>query len=1242
MTCNVMVLAMADFSFWRNGSGDWMDVSGLNSPDPGWDENGVPSGTMDAIILVQNITVTFSYSGWTVYAFSMQGGDIGLGSTSAILNMTAGSLTMGTSSSVGNVVQTGGMLEFANALPLPSPPNAPKSLDYSHPDQAGTTSAVYNIDQSAGGTIKIDSGALVISGDNTRLAGTVMDAGRTDAGRANLQIAGVVSLASTAVVDVAVMTIFDTGAALKLESDRTFSHTFIMGGQTHLYLQQHSFTLTGPDTIGGAVHDGTLIVNGAGSADALVVTDDAVVEINTTITAKDGFGTWLDIGTGSARDNNLKAGTLSIDAAGTWDMVGSYGATLSDLGVLDIAGTFKRSIAGESVVSGGTVNSSGTIEAQLAASTITFSGGGGTLGGHITGAGTINFGGNYTLGAGVAIDVAQIAMINTGSRLTLAGDVGYAGAFQGGATSTVDLGSHALTLSGSASLTGTFSNGTVALEGSGTASGLTLADAVLTVAGVITQQDGFFNAFWIGTGTAQDGNLTAGTLDIGAAGTWNIIADYGASLSASGSIDNAGLFEKTAGGQSEFSGGTINSTGTIKSEGAGSLLVFSGNTGTWGGHVTGTGEIDVAGNFTLASGIVLDVATFRAGGTITLSDDLSYAGHYLQGGVAQVLKLGGHDFTVSGGDAFISGAVQGGGSMILTGSGTVSQTTVFDGATLDIRGDYEQTVGLEIGFSDLDASVAIAAGATWNITADGSISLTGGSTFTNDGLLKKTSGTQTLVQSGTFDNSGTIEVDTGTLGFFNGSGTIGGILTGAGAIQFGNAYGLENGLSGDIAGIANLGSCTLTIGKAGGTVTLGSASQATTLQNDGTIDQKADLVLKGEVINGANGTYGLGAGNIEGSASVVTNNGMFEKSGGGASTIEGTFTNNNWVVVDGGSLVFSNLDNVGIVQGAITVKNGEATVKADAAGQLTLTGGTGDNLISIFQTPTHIDGGAGDDTLSISKDMTLNADSVANVEHISISGNIFVDLSKLTTGTDILLTGGSFGPAGVRGTQGADTISSVVVDGAVANNTMIGGGGNDTFIVHGFNELVIEDEKAGKDLVKSEADFTLGDNIENLTLTGADNVTGTGNALANIVKGNGGDNALSGAGGRDKLAGGAGDDVLTGGRGLDTLSGSAGDDTFMFAKGDTGKAQKSADLIKDFSDGDTIDLSAIDAVAGTGKDDAFKFVGTHAFTKHAGQLRYATDHGDTWIAGDTNGDAKVDVMIHLDHALQLGKGDFVL
>ena len=78
------------------------------------------------------------------------------------------------------------------------------------------------------------------------------------------------------------------------------------------------------------------------------------------------------------------------------------------------------------------------------------------------------------------------------------------------------------------------------------------------------------------------------------------------------------------------------------------------------------------------------------------------------------------------------------------------------------------------------------------------------------------------------------------------------------------------------------------------------------------------------------------------------------------------------------------------------------------------------------------------------------------------------------------------------------------------------------------------------------------------------------------------------------------------------------------------------------SDGDLIDLSAVDANSLAGGDQAFAFIGTGAFTNVAGQLRYEQVGGNTYVYGDTNGDGIADFMIRVDGPHNLVLGDFVI
>lgn len=118
----------------------------------------------------------------------------------------------------------------------------------------------------------------------------------------------------------------------------------------------------------------------------------------------------------------------------------------------------------------------------------------------------------------------------------------------------------------------------------------------------------------------------------------------------------------------------------------------------------------------------------------------------------------------------------------------------------------------------------------------------------------------------------------------------------------------------------------------------------------------------------------------------------------------------------------------------------------------------------------------------------------------------------------------------------------------------------------------------------------------------------------------------------DSLFGGEGDDVLIGGPGRDFLSGGAGADQFRFSPGDIlGGTVALADVVSDFSqaEGDVIDLGAIDAIAG-GSDDAFRFIGTAAFSGTGGELRTVQHDGYLLLEGDIIPDGIADFAIRFD------------
>jgi Ca2+-binding RTX toxin-like protein len=197
-------------------------------------------------------------------------------------------------------------------------------------------------------------------------------------------------------------------------------------------------------------------------------------------------------------------------------------------------------------------------------------------------------------------------------------------------------------------------------------------------------------------------------------------------------------------------------------------------------------------------------------------------------------------------------------------------------------------------------------------------------------------------------------------------------------------------------------------------------------------------------------------------------------------------------------------------------------------------------------------------------------------------------------GNDFILALG--GNDTIYGGAGRDKI-----DGGLGVDVMYGGLGNDTYTVDNPDDLVTEKPNEGTDRVKSSVSFVVGENVENLTLSGSDDTDGTGNAGTNTLTGNAGSNVLSGEGGKDTLRGKAGDDILIGGEGFDICAGGPGADQLVFAE----PSRASADRVTDFSrdQGDRLAVYGDDyGLAGGVLPDASYFA-------HASSSLAEVDHG---------------------------------
>ncbi|WP_309678210.1 peroxidase family protein, partial [Polaromonas sp.] len=257
-------------------------------------------------------------------------------------------------------------------------------------------------------------------------------------------------------------------------------------------------------------------------------------------------------------------------------------------------------------------------------------------------------------------------------------------------------------------------------------------------------------------------------------------------------------------------------------------------------------------------------------------------------------------------------------------------------------------------------------------------------------------------------------------------------------------------------------------------------------------------------------------------------------------TLTGTAVADHITALGGNDTLF------GLAGNDILIGGGGSNILDGGLGNDIMTGGNGNDTYFVDSAGDVINEGINEGTDLVNSSAatyTLGA----NVENLTLTGTAAINgngnaLNNVITGNSASNT--------LNGGAGNDTLlgglGNDVLNGGLGSDSMAGGAGNDIYVVDSAADGVLENAGEGTDQVNSSAaTYTLGANVENLTLTGTAAINGSGNALANVVTGNAAANALDGGDGNDTLNGLAGDDVLDGGLGNDSLNGGGGNDSLI-------------------------------------------------------------------------------------------------
>ncbi|EHL7668776.1 autotransporter-associated beta strand repeat-containing protein [Salmonella enterica] len=1005
----------------------------------------------------------------------------------------------------------------------------------------------------SGQVVKSGDETLTLSGSNTYTGGTIISGG-------TLVATNVEALGTGDVTD---------NAVLELNTGGTFDNVISGSGQV-VKSGDDALTLSGSNTYTGGttISGGTLVASNVEALGSGDVTDNATLEMNTggdfanniggtgsvvksgdktlTLSGANSYTGGTTISGGTLVANNVEAlgtgdvtnnATLELNTGGTFDnaISGSGQVVKSGDETLTLSGN--NTYRGATTISGGTliathVNALGTGAIDNRASLLLDASGQFTVTDLTT-----ESGGNTEIGAGSTLQATTLTqksdstltinldsntadpVIHAASQVSLAGTLDITGVgdvLDSDPASTDDLDTFTL-IASDKTIAGDFEKLTVA------GMDADLADFI-TVDGRI---DDTGKQYELTTALTWYADRDDAVTD--AHGTFNL-------TNADGSFAVNTVLENVDATLDPASATGWDGTSLIK-QGAGTLILNAENTYTGGTTISG-GTLVATNVDALGSGDVTDDATLELNTGGTFDNAISGSG--------QVVKSGDETLTLSGANSYTGGTLISSGTLVANNVEALGSGDVTDNATLELNtgGDFDNAIsgsgkveksgddaltlsgansytgGTLISSGTLVASNVEALG-TGDVTDNAVLELNTGGDFDNaisgSGQVEK-SGDGTLTLSGSNTYTGGTTINDGTLIATSVDALGSGDVTDDATLELNTGGTFDNAIGGS-GNVVKSGADTLTLSGSnsytGGTTISGGTLVASNVEALGTGDVTNNATLElntgGDFINNIGGT------------------GRVEKSGDDTLTLSGSNTYTGGTLINGGTLVASNVEALGtgdVTNDAVlelntggdfdnaisgsgqVVKSGDETLTLSGAnsytGGTTISGGTlvatnvealGTGDVTNNATLELNTGGTFDNAISGSGQVVKSGDDV-----LTLSGaNSYSGGTLISDGTLVASNVEALGTGDVTDDATLELNTGGTFDNAIGGSGNVVKSGADTLTLSGSNSYTGGTTISGGTLVASNVEaLGTGDVTNNATLelnTGGDfinNIGGTG------------------------------------------------------------------------------------------------------------------------------------------------------